>query len=422
MANPVVDTLLGPQFRGVPFFVRTETSPENGRRIILHDFIHSSQRFAEDLGEIPEQFELDAYVGSVNGVDYRQNALALENALDQPGFGELILPTFGAVNVVALAYSKTANLNEAGIIRYKLKFSTSLPASGPVVADPSTRVVYTRGDAARAATEAAFIESYVEPTDTVGSFAAQELLQTNTNELVNTFSFFVPATQLEDMQAVSNSVNRNLVQTVASASRMATALFAGVTDLPGLWQSISLGLSVNIGGFGELIRLTSYEGNYMQVAEITANRRNRNLAAFAQIRSNQVNALVTAYEVAAAQTYATSDEVNATRTALENAHERIMRIETSDANVVQSNPDLRDAIEETRLAALSVLGGSEQGAFRIDTIEPRIGKSAFLDAYQLYAEEFTSPGPLQDRALSLRDLNRSLPALDLSGEVNIFRG
>jgi len=83
-------------FRGVPFEV-LRTSKRLGRRGAHFEFPKRDRGAVEDLGLKDGRFTLDVYV---IGDDFIARRDALEAALQQPGIGELIHPTRGALQVI----------------------------------------------------------------------------------------------------------------------------------------------------------------------------------------------------------------------------------------------------------------------------------------------------------------------------------
>ena len=84
MTDILTSQLLPSSFRGVSFKIRGEVLPEEGRKIVLHEYVNSSARFVEDLGGIPSRFQVNAFV---HGVDFRERSDALRAALNTKGAG-----------------------------------------------------------------------------------------------------------------------------------------------------------------------------------------------------------------------------------------------------------------------------------------------------------------------------------------------
>ena len=98
-----------------------------------------------------------------------------------------------------------------------------------------------------------------------------------------------------------------------------------------------------------------------------------------------------------------------------------MREDTIDRDIIQSEDNARQAIENVRLASLNVLEQKEQEIYVLAQTKIVSPTSSFVLGYSLYAEEFTNDVELSDRSILLRKLNPELPAVSLDGEATIFR-
>ena len=105
-------------FRGVPFFIKT-SSLSTGRRIALHEFPNKETSFPEDLGQLPRVFQVE---GHVLGDNYLQIKTDLINAINEKGFGELIHPYYGTLQVQAGTLSITENTMAGGIANFSMQF------------------------------------------------------------------------------------------------------------------------------------------------------------------------------------------------------------------------------------------------------------------------------------------------------------
>ena len=60
------DYLLDASFKGVSFFVDSEELPRFGRRIAQHEYPHTDEQYAEDVGGFPQDFTINGYVVGEN--------------------------------------------------------------------------------------------------------------------------------------------------------------------------------------------------------------------------------------------------------------------------------------------------------------------------------------------------------------------
>jgi len=112
------DNLRPGSFRGVEFFTDTSTLTL-GRRAIQHEYPNRETPFTEDLGRIPENFELE---GHVLGDDYFQAKQDLRRVFTISGPGELIHPYWGAVRVQVGTVTISESNVEGAIAKFSAKF------------------------------------------------------------------------------------------------------------------------------------------------------------------------------------------------------------------------------------------------------------------------------------------------------------
>ena len=423
--------LLPASWKGIPFFIRSEMLTEGGRRIVLHDYPNSSERFVEDLGELPPKFSITAFV---TGDDFIDRAGQLERALKEPGKGRLSMPTFGVRSLFALPYRKDASQKDVGEIRFDLEFVSGRAVSGPSKAPKTTQTVYAQGDTARIAIGESLEALWLPPNCTSNVLTAQFDLEQFT-DAVSGLSAVV--SNVTDLSRITNFIGVNSQSIVRAASDMSTA-FIGE-----LWQTVSVGLSSGAGlsflqdltRFGSQLSLSLSDIKNASIPETadqngdsiplwnptTAARIERNQNRLTLINSGRVAALVSAYEQAADASYSTDAEIEETRLTLETEHQRLMREDTENGTLVQSQSDVRRAVENIRLSALNVLDQKEQSAYSLTTIENSVSVSAFVLAYDLYAEQLTTSADLTAKGLEIRALNPTQPADKLSNGVTVLQ-
>ena len=441
MADNRTSQLLAASFKGVSFSVRSETSSELGRKLILHEYVNSDERFVEDQGQLPPKFSIRAFV---HGDDFIARSNRLEQVLNEIGSGRLSLPTFGVFEAFAGAYSKDASQQSVGEISYTLPFFVGRPAPGPTVSRVGIEDVFQAGDQARAILEDIFSVLYPVPQTSINSIAAIGDLNNIVNDINNAIKTILLAEDLERIFRIVETVNLNTANLVNDPESLASILFLGVPEIPGLWQQISLALSkiidtgdgveqlsllTNLGGglslsINDINRSTSVDKTSSEIPlwpPTTRQRIDRNTAREVIVQANRVASLAGVYEVAAARLYKTDDEIIAVRNLIEALHERIMRIETVDPSIIQFNPTVRSAIEDVRLAALDVIGQKEQESFQIINDNTGAPTSSFVRSHLLYAEEFTNPDDLATRAVDIGNLNTSQSSNGLIDDFKIFQ-
>lgn len=435
MTDPYLQRLVQASWKGVVFSVRSEELPSGGRKIALHEFPNSDERFAEDLGEIPPRFTITAFV---HGLDWLERAQALENALREAGPGRLVMPTFGAWTVWALPYSKSASQTSVGEIEFNLEFATSRAVAGIIESQPAPEMVFAAGDVSRAAIGGAFGKIFSAPGDSLGFGAMLSDVTSVANETFSAVSTILNADSLGEMTGAIRGLLGNAGVLLNDPINLALEFFGVDEDAQGLWQIISEGLDTlssvsalldfakNFGNNFALIQSDLDSGAKVSPgtttslwAETTADRIDRNDAREAIVDSNQLAALVVAYEQAANADYQTVSEVQSIRQQLEDTYSEKMQIDAQDAGSVPANAEVREAMATLRIRALAVLDQKAQSAWLTSQVLIGGGLTAPSLTYLLYAESITND--LDARAYQVRQFNRQVSCVDMSGELTVLR-
>ncbi|BBT38937.1 DNA circularization protein [Pseudomonas putida] len=113
------DRLLPASFRGVGFWVDSETTPV-GRRVQLHEYPQRDKPMVEDMGAQTRRTKMTAFVIGDDCFVQRDNLL---HALNQPGPGWLVHPWFGLMSVTAGdGCDVSHDRREGGMVRFQLDF------------------------------------------------------------------------------------------------------------------------------------------------------------------------------------------------------------------------------------------------------------------------------------------------------------
>lgn len=129
------DRLQDASFRGVPFKVEDEGSPV-GRRVETHEYPNRDKPYTEDLGKVTTRPSFSAYVVGDDCYDQRDRLI---EALNKPGPGTLIHPTYGEMSVCVDGEIRVSSTKTEGrMVRFDLKFveagELSFPTSGAATA------------------------------------------------------------------------------------------------------------------------------------------------------------------------------------------------------------------------------------------------------------------------------------------------
>lgn len=129
------DRLQDASFRGVSFKVEEE-SAGTGRRVETHEYPNRDKPYTEDLGKITFRPSITAYVVGDDCFDQRDRLI---EALNKPGPGTLVHPTYGELKVCVDGEVRVSTSKSEGrIVRFDLKFveagELSYPTSGAATA------------------------------------------------------------------------------------------------------------------------------------------------------------------------------------------------------------------------------------------------------------------------------------------------
>ena len=430
--------LLPASLEGVSFEVRSERLTSGGRRVVLHEYPNSSKRNVEDLGELPPRFSVTAFV---HGPDFLSRAAKLEEVLRKEGKKVLYMPTFGIKKLFTLPYRKDASQTAVGEIRFELEFAEGQATTAPIKAPVTIETVYNLGDSSRDAINNGLATVWEVPTVTSNVITAQFDLEQFANTASNAVATSV--NNIINLNKQTQSILNNSQTFVRDPHALAQEFVGGGSG--GLWQIISLGL-VDGKGLDSVLALTRFGSQLsLSLADIkratldddqvvtaqqsqtqiptwpatTAERVKRNKNRLNLINAGRVSSLVNAYEQAAANSYQTGSEVEATRELLEAEHERLMKIDTEDADLLQSDQSIRSAVEKVRLASLAVLDDKEQTAYALTVIRAESPVSSFVLAYQLYAEQQKTSGDVTDHSIVIRGLNPSQISDKMEGNITV---
>lgn len=130
------DRLVEASFRGVPFKVEDEGAPV-GRRVETHEYPNRDKPYSEDLGRVTLRPGITAYVIGDDCFDQRDRLI---EALNKPGPGTLVHPTYGEISVCVDGEINVSTASSEGrMVRFDLRFveagELSYPTAGTATAN-----------------------------------------------------------------------------------------------------------------------------------------------------------------------------------------------------------------------------------------------------------------------------------------------
>lgn len=407
----IQDTIQG-SFRGVPFYVRTETQ-EGGRKIAVHEYPGSDKRFIEDLGNIPPVFRIIAFV---SGSDWRSQANRLAGALSKDTEGLLNLTTFGTVRVKATKYTRIVSQTSLGEVSFSISFmvtdqniSVNKVTSSPknVVHKAANVLIVVQKDMADRleppkevlAAKVMEYDGAVQTqtiADKIRSLGADiDTISDKVNGIRNNIGDLVRDPVAYAAEVFNDGLLGEVFDTV-SASRDAMLAFSELSrlgsNLATDFETIGSDLLDGIKNSFD-IPLFEYNTNYR-----VASNSNRTALTSGMRTSILALYLKTAVDVE----YPTDDDINDT----------IADIDDIYTNVVMTDnisPDVALALDQCRIEALSVLEDKLQNTPNVELYDLKVPTIDLEVAYRLYAESIKDEQDLIDSAVMLTDLNDILP-------------
>ena len=112
-------TLRAASFRGVPFHVDEEALPKSGRRVVRHEYVKAEVHGTEDMGRLPREFRIKAYIANDQA---DADCQALIAACSTKGAFPLVLPFFGTNQVRCEGCGGSWKKDLQGYVSIELEF------------------------------------------------------------------------------------------------------------------------------------------------------------------------------------------------------------------------------------------------------------------------------------------------------------
>jgi prophage DNA circulation protein len=446
-------TLLDASFKGVPFFVTSETLEKFGRRIVNHEYPNTSEQYSEDVGGFAKNFKVN---GFVVGDDAQEKMIALKNACNEKGTGLLILPSAGSIIVQCGEASVTiepyVNLE---MISFEIIFYQTRNEAGFVEATDNAESVYAKADAARliytdkisqlyksdsiffGTSQVGDVKSLLSSLSQVADFAqgndiglvnnAISQLSSNTAALINSSKIL--------FDNFSNLEKKGIFDVIVAAL-VGRGSLAAINKLVQLATTYETKLSTNITTINRSIQpdyqLTDQNKNYWD--ENTTNRIARNKQRMNLVDFYKLQTLSVAYALLSDTVFETSQESLLARDALEQAYINMIHGNKKDiigSQVTSSQLDKSQIIEDTavmqafeqlRLSALKASESKGLILYKLETanINSSFGISCLNAAYLTQAEQIKNEEDLINLSKVMYRVNGQ-KAYGLTGLITVLK-
>lgn len=114
-----IRTLARASYRGASFHIEKASGQKAGRAVVTHKYVKSEQHATEDMGRLPREFRVQAYIAN-DAADADMAALLQVCSTSGPGL--LVLPMFEPVMVRCTNCSPSAEKTKLGFVAFDLDF------------------------------------------------------------------------------------------------------------------------------------------------------------------------------------------------------------------------------------------------------------------------------------------------------------
>ena len=437
-------------FRGVPFITETESDEEFGRRLAIHDYPNSSNRYAEDTGGFADHISVS---GCVIGQDAVAQYQRLKAACNQQGHGELVLSVLGSFKIKCGKCSATCNTAES---TEKITFNLEFYGSEDI---PKADIDVCTGLGCFGLADNCFdaMHDYLNQhfgflkTDAIASLMRGDLFGM-CHSLLG-LSGLIDSQDLKTFKKVINTIQKNANRFLFQAKYLGDMLFG---DYGGAWRLMASSAHYQGGknALNDIARIANYYGDTLSTDsvkltdspenitqdnkggknkwdEITANRRYRNRQRELLISIHKLSALVIGYLILANIRFDTSEEATEARNTLEYAYCKLVHGQAelkptdrtfsgveNNGYVLHQDSAILQSFEQLRVYALKTLDNAENIAYRVQKINVNEAISVLNLAYLTQAENIHSENDLLGLVEKLAEENDRI--FKCSGQVHIL--
>lgn len=442
MQDVITKRLQAASWRGFSFLCPDEQNPKQGRKIAIHNYPNTNKRFAQDLGEYPEDFNVTAIITGDNYLNRTRNFKAL---LNQKGLGRLVLPHQGALDVVALPYDVDYSQKSAGVVTFKLKFTISNTSEVPAQAPSSVEDVFQAADDVRFRGQVIWATEQEVPSSKTNFLTAANDMRRSVVDTVQDFTHGM-VQQDAQLQKIVRDIETDLAILIRDPILMAEKMVYGTQALAnGFMSTLSILFSqvkdvftgdddeneVNSANANDMIAGGQFGKNFTDPGaspsesgivlwpDDTGERQQRNKNRVLTVENVRVNFLTFAFEVAANFKYKTSAEISGVQTALEEEFTNQM-LNDDPNSIFNQDQEFKLLMDTLKTFTYEVLEQKSQQVYSVGTFIVRTPQSSMNLAFKLYAEEITDPDDLQGFAEDLVELNPDQNPTQMLGEIKIF--
>lgn len=365
------DKLQKGSFRGASFFWQ-KSDADIGRKTARHDYPLRDEAYVEDLGKAPREFTLEVLV---IGPDYMADRDRLIVALETPGPGPLVHPTFGAMRVALNGKPRMSETTaEGGMARFTLPFVQAGDNKFPSATVDTVGAVGAVADIARAATKNDFARTMsVVKKPAFISAAAQNLMHSALSRINSVRRMVSPPLVPAEVSKLVSTLNQ-VRTTVANLVYTPSAL-AG--EVQGLIASASLLTNNPLAAIASYRDLFGFGADQPPVPTTTASRISQANNQEAIISLVKRTAVIEACRASADAEFSSYQEAQQLRAEL---------VDQLDQLLDAAPDEVYTALIDLRIAVISDITSRGADLARIVPYTPKRTLPALVVAYHIYGD------------------------------------
>lgn len=328
-------------WRGFKFLMDNVTTT-GGQKTVVHEYPNSNRRTVENLGEMPDAYEVRAIINQTgNRDDYFTKKAALRAAIKLPGLGEFIHPWDGKIIcAVDGEYSFTETDRELGVTVFTFRLLVSTEDILPKAATSTRSIVSSAAENARSALSNSVGEIFGVSINFPSNFQeAEELLNNAGDWMDDKRSVFRQASDsISDVTRVIDNFKGDVIELIDAPAKLGT-------DIIGMYQSVTTLFTQPAERLEALKQFFGFGDDFANINPDTESRIERLTNQNNIVDVMNAAALIETYDAASLVQFSNVKEIDSAQVDLENQYQKIM----SDYNVTSDNTS---GLNEESAAAL----------------------------------------------------------------------
>lgn len=403
----LIDQLHPASFREVNFLVPNE-SVRRGKKVVVHEYPGSDERYIEELGKLPPTFTLTAIV---HGNDAINERLRLENALQLPGLGKLVHPIYGKMLVKAMTFTVSSVQTEIGQFTFEITFGASRANITPEPSTPSNPTISKLSGDARDSANNRLESLYTNPLSVAVYESNVNTLQGLFDTVHDTINSVVDRTT--EGAAAFNRIYRSVTRNISSIVVSAQEIRSNITLLYDAALDVPLFVDQLVSAWDNLIEYPLTVATSSPVTPAQAQREQNNTA---MIEHLKLTALANSYEAKAYTDYTTDTDLFSATDGLNDNYNEFFKHQNeqiSDAGIqsIANDSDVRTSYALLRSTAMNVFDAKEKIVYRIVDITPGLLSMA-LTSYRYYGSlELIDQLVTLNESVNAANFNKTIRAL-----------